>query len=67
MSPGEFDEILRSRDITRAKLLAPAKGLILEAVGYPNRRATESTTCAETPDMTAAAPDMTAAAPEGRT
>lgn len=30
-----FAEILLSRDIQRAKLLAPAEGLILEAVAYP--------------------------------
>lgn len=57
ISPGEFEEILRSRDIARAKLLAPAKGLILEAVGYPQRHATESRTRAKTPETTAAAPE----------
>lgn len=31
----EFEEILFSRDIQRAKVLAPAMGLTLEAVGYP--------------------------------
>ncbi|MCY4021139.1 MAG: tRNA pseudouridine(38-40) synthase TruA [Chloroflexi bacterium] len=30
-----FEEILLSRDIQRAKVLAPAEGLTLEAVGYP--------------------------------
>lgn len=35
----EFEEILLSRDIQRAKLLAPAMGLTLEAVGYPSRMA----------------------------
>ncbi|MCY4073141.1 MAG: tRNA pseudouridine(38-40) synthase TruA [Chloroflexi bacterium] len=32
----EFEEILKSRDIQRAKVLAPAMGLTLEAVGYPS-------------------------------
>ncbi|MDE2820065.1 MAG: tRNA pseudouridine(38-40) synthase TruA [Chloroflexota bacterium] len=32
----EFEEILLSRDIQRAKVLAPAMGLILEEVGYPS-------------------------------
>ena len=54
ISPGEFEAILRSRDIARAKLLAPAKGLILEAVGYPQRQATEPTTRAEPLDKMAA-------------
>lgn len=54
-SLGEFEEILRSRDIARAKLLAPANGLILEAVGYPQSHAKESTTRAKPPEMTAAA------------
>ncbi|MCY3916982.1 MAG: tRNA pseudouridine(38-40) synthase TruA [Chloroflexi bacterium] len=57
ISPGEFEAILRSRDIARAKLLAPAKGLILEAVGYPQRHATESTTRAEPLDKMAAGPE----------
>ena len=60
ISPGEFEAILRSRDIAMAKLLAPAKGLILEAVGYPHRHRTGSRT-------RAAAPYTMAAAPEGRT
>ena len=59
ISPGEFEEILRSRDIARAKQLAPPKGLILEAVGYPQRLATESTTRAEPLDKMAAAPEGT--------
>ena len=33
----EFVEILNSRDIQRAKVLAPAMGLTLEAVAYPPR------------------------------
>ncbi len=57
ISPAEFEEILRSRDIARAKRLAPANGLILEAVGYPDRQVTESTTRAEPLDMTATAPE----------
>ena len=32
----EFEDILLSRDIQRAKVLAPAMGLTLEAVGYPS-------------------------------
>lgn len=31
----DFEDILLSRDIQRAKVLAPAMGLTLEAVGYP--------------------------------
>lgn len=57
ISPGEFEEILCSRDMARAKLLAPANGLILEAVGYPIRQRTESTTCADGSDSMAAAPE----------
>ncbi len=34
----EFDDILLSRDINRAKTLAPPTGLILEAVGYAPRQ-----------------------------
>ena len=34
LSPNEFEEILRSREIERAKVLAPPQGLVLEAVGY---------------------------------
>lgn len=60
ISPCEFEAILRSRDITKAKLLAPAKGLILEAVGYPHGDEVESTT-------RAAAPYTMAATLEGRT
>ncbi|MCY4063291.1 MAG: tRNA pseudouridine(38-40) synthase TruA [Chloroflexi bacterium] len=56
ISPGEFEDILRSRDIARAKHLAPANGLILEAIGYPQSQETESTTRAEALDMMAAAP-----------
>ncbi len=37
LSPEDFAEILASRDIGRAKWLAPPYGLILEAVGYPPR------------------------------
>ncbi len=38
----EFEEILLSRDIQRAKVLAPAMGLTLEAVGYPSPLAATS-------------------------
>ncbi len=34
ISPEQFGEILRSRDIERTKALAPPTGLTLEAVGY---------------------------------
>jgi len=44
MTPLEFEVILLSRDISKAKTLAPAKGLILEAVGYPARQETETST-----------------------
>ncbi len=37
----DFEAILRSRDINRAKTLAPAQGLILERVGYPPRKERE--------------------------
>lgn len=57
ISPGEFEDILRSRDIARAKRLAPANGLILEAVGYPQSQAPESTKRAEALDRMAAAPE----------
>ena len=55
ISVGEFEAILRSRDITRAKALAPANGLILEAVGYAPGIETESTTRAAAPYAMAAA------------
>ncbi|MCY3832933.1 MAG: tRNA pseudouridine(38-40) synthase TruA [Chloroflexi bacterium] len=42
MTAQEFEAILRSRDITRAKALAPAPGLILEAVGYPLHQPAET-------------------------
>jgi len=58
ISPAEFGEILRSRDINEANWLAPPNGLILDAVGYPHSQAIESTTRAEPPLV---------AAPEGRT
>lgn len=44
ISPGEFEAILQSRDIARAKTLAPAHGLVLEAVGYSERREMASAT-----------------------
>ncbi len=59
ISPGEFKAILQSRDIARAKVLAPARGLVLEAVGYPQAYETKATT--------RAAPKTMAAALEGRT
>lgn len=34
----EFQEILDSRDIQQAKVMAPAEGLFLETVGYPPRQ-----------------------------
>lgn len=46
-----FEAILRSRDIERAKVLAPPQGLVLEAVGYAARIAT-----CETAAMAAEAP-----------
>ena len=60
ISPEGFEQILISCDIERAKVLAPANGLILEAVGYPPCHETESSTC-ETPSL------RTGASPEGRT
>jgi tRNA pseudouridine38-40 synthase len=59
ISPGEFEAILKSCDINKAKALAPAKGLLLEAVGYARRRETE--------EYTRAAGSLAAAAPEGKT
>ncbi len=44
---GEFEAVLWSRDISRAKTLAPARGLILEAVGYDGRRDKESAAVAQ--------------------
>ena len=55
ISVGEFEAILRSRDITRAKALAPANGLILEGVGYAPGIETESTTRVVAPYALAAA------------
>ncbi len=60
ISPSQFEAILRSRDIGRAKALAPANGLILEAVGYRPCQNRESAT-------RAAAPFTLAAALEGKT
>ena len=37
ISAADFADILRNRDLSRAKELAPARGLTLEAVGYPPR------------------------------
>lgn len=59
ISAGEFEAILRSRDINRAKALAPAHGLILEGVGYPRRQ--------ETGSQTRAVESVAIAAPEGNT
>ncbi len=39
-----FEDIMRSRDIERAKVLAPPQGLVLEAVGYSPRMA-QNMTC----------------------
>ncbi len=36
LTPAEFAAILRSRDLERAKHLAPPQGLTMEAVGYPH-------------------------------
>jgi len=55
ISPSQFEAILRSRDIGRAKVLAPANGLILEAVGYPRCQHRESATRAAVPFTLAAA------------
>ena len=57
LTPGEFEAILESRDINQAKALAPANGLVLEAVGYPRRQETES--------KTRAVESLAMAAPEG--
>lgn len=35
LSPEDFENILKGRDIARAKALAPPNGLVLESVGYP--------------------------------
>ncbi len=35
LTVNEFEEVLHSRDLQRAKHLAPPQGLTLEAVGYP--------------------------------
>ncbi|MCY3978824.1 MAG: tRNA pseudouridine(38-40) synthase TruA [Chloroflexi bacterium] len=59
ITPGEFEAILRSRDINRAKALAPANGLVLEAVGYPRRQ--------EAGSQTRAVESLAIAAPEGNT
>ena len=40
LTVGEFEEILISRDLERAKVLAPPNGLVLEAVKYPLQAAT---------------------------
>lgn len=42
ISLGEFEAILGSRDLSRAKALAPPGGLVLEAVGYPGVTETET-------------------------
>ena len=44
ISLGEFEAILSSRELSRAKVLAPPCGLVLEAVGYPSVSETETTT-----------------------
>lgn len=59
ITASEFEAILHRRDINKAKALAPAKGLILEAVGYRRRQERKSSTrAAESKAMTA---------PEGKT
>ncbi|MCY3780240.1 MAG: tRNA pseudouridine(38-40) synthase TruA [Chloroflexi bacterium] len=40
LTVGDFEEILLSRDLERAKVLAPPNGLVLEAVKYPQQAAT---------------------------
>ena len=59
INPAEFEAILQSRDINRAKALAPANGLILEAVGYRRRQEMET--------KTRAVESLAMAAPEGNT
>ncbi|MYD10105.1 MAG: tRNA pseudouridine(38-40) synthase TruA [Chloroflexi bacterium] len=54
LSLTEFDAILRSRDIERAKVLAPPQGLVLEAVGYapdnlPNPTCVSAATATDAP------------------
>ena len=49
MGVDEFEAILRSGDISRAKVLAPANGLILESVGYRRRQNGETATRAAAP------------------
>ena len=44
ISPFDFGEILTSRELERAKVLAPANGLVLEAVGYAPASNLDSTT-----------------------
>lgn len=42
LSVKEFEEILLSRELGRAKVLAPPNGLVLEAVEYPKRLITKN-------------------------
>ena len=54
LSLTEFEAILRSRDIERAKVLAPPQGLVLEAVGYapddlPNPTCVSAATATDAP------------------
>ncbi len=42
----DFADILRSRDLERAKVLAPPQGLVLEEVKYPQRIAERRSDCA---------------------
>lgn len=44
LAVGDFKEILMSRDLQRAKVLAPPNGLVLESVHYPEPVMAESTT-----------------------
>ena len=55
LTPADFAAILRSRDLQRAKYLAPAQGLSLEAVGYPPQFEAQSA-IGETAAETASAP-----------
>ena len=55
LSPSQFAAMLDSRDINQAKTLAPANGLILEAVGYAQRQESESAARAVTASNAAAA------------
>ena len=55
LTPADFAAVLASRDLQRAKCLAPPQGLTLEAVGYPPRQEAQSA-IGETAAETASAP-----------